>query len=89
MIRAFIFPGRPITNMYFTLFGYNPVRQGLLLLRDLKIAQYAYLSPRCAFTMVTTGIVTGAIVSYIIINSILSSLGDFFLNLEGTNIWSG
>jgi hypothetical protein len=89
MIGAFIFPGRPITNMYFTLFGYNSVHQGLLLLRDLKIAQYAHLSPRCAFTMVATGTVTGAIVSYIVMNSILSSLGEFFLNLEGTNVWSG
>lgn len=37
--------------MYFVLFGYNSVVQGQLLLRDLKFAQYAHLSPRCTFTV--------------------------------------
>jgi hypothetical protein len=38
-------------NMYFVLFGYNSVVQGQLLLKDLKFAQYAHLSPRCTFTV--------------------------------------
>jgi hypothetical protein len=41
--------------MYFVLFGYNSVVQGQLLLRDLKFAQYAHLSPRCTFTVQLVG----------------------------------
>jgi hypothetical protein len=37
--------------MYFVLFGYNSVSQGQLLLKDLKFAQYAHLSPRVTFIM--------------------------------------
>src|SRR6201990_1123103 len=51
MIAGYLHPGRPLANMYFVLFGYNSVYQGQLLLRDLKFAQYAHLSPRATFTM--------------------------------------
>jgi hypothetical protein len=30
-------PGKPVANMYFTLYGYNSVTQSLNLLRDLKL----------------------------------------------------
>jgi hypothetical protein len=89
LIAAYMFPARPITNMYFTLFGYQSIGQGFLLLRDLKMAQYAHLSPRCAFTMVTTGTITGALASYVVMNSIISSQEDQILGLDGTNAWSG
>ena len=51
MIGGYLHPGQPMANMYFCLFGYNSVVQGQLLLRDLKFAQYAHLSPRCTFVM--------------------------------------
>jgi OPT family oligopeptide transporter len=51
MLAGYLRPKSPIANMYFVLFGYNSVRQGQLLLRDLKFAQYAHLSPRATFTM--------------------------------------
>jgi OPT family oligopeptide transporter len=51
MIGGYLHPGEPMANMYFCLFGYNSVVQGQLLLRDLKFAQYAHLSPRCTFVM--------------------------------------
>jgi hypothetical protein len=51
MIGGYLHPGRPLANMYFVLFGFNSVQQGQLLLRDLKFAQYAHLSPQCTFTM--------------------------------------
>jgi hypothetical protein len=89
LMAAYLFPGRPITNMYFTLFGYQSVGQGFLLLRDLKIAQYAHLSPRCAFTMIITGTVVGALASYVVMNTILSHQEALILGLEGTNAWSG
>jgi hypothetical protein len=89
LMAAYLFPGKPITNMYFTLFGYQSVGQGFLLLRDLKMAQYAHLSPRCAFTMITTGTIVGSMASYVVMDTIISHQEAHILGLEGTNAWSG
>jgi OPT family oligopeptide transporter len=51
LLGGYLHPGKPVANMYFVLFGFNSVTQGELLLRDLKFAQYAKLSPRATFTM--------------------------------------
>jgi OPT family oligopeptide transporter len=51
IIGGYMRPGSPMANMYFALFGFNSVAQAQLLLKDLKFAQYAHLSPRCTFTM--------------------------------------
>jgi hypothetical protein len=74
---------------YFTLFGYNTVGQGLLLLQDLKLGQYAKLSPRCTFTMQMIGTLIGALLNYVLTITITSSQRDILLSIEGTHIWSG
>lgn len=56
-----------IANMYFTVFGFNGVQQGQLLLRDLKLAQNAHLSPKCTFTAQMIGCVIGAIFKYVLV----------------------
>ncbi|MCJ1312805.1 hypothetical protein MMC25_006481 [Agyrium rufum] len=89
MLGGYLHPGRPVANMYFTLFGYNSVAQGQLLLRDLKIAQYAKLPPRCTFTVQMTGTIVGALFNYIMMLSIVDNQRDILLSIEGTNIWSG
>ncbi|GAB7362576.1 hypothetical protein MBLNU230_g2891t1 [Neophaeotheca triangularis] len=89
LIGGYMHPGKPVANMYFVLFGYNSVVQGQLLLRDLKFAQYAHLSPRCTFTMQMTGTLVGAILSYIMMDSITTNQREILLSIEGTNIWSG
>lgn len=84
---------RPWLTVFLTnkqvLFGYNSVVQGQLLLRDLKFAQYAHLSPRCTFTMQMTGTLVGAVLSYIMMDSITTNQREILLSIEGTNIWSG
>ena len=37
MVGGAIIPGKPVANMYFTLYGYNTLTQSLNLLRDLKL----------------------------------------------------
>jgi hypothetical protein len=37
MVGGAIIPGKPVANMYFTLYGYNTQTQTLNLLRDLKL----------------------------------------------------
>jgi len=51
--------------MYFTLFGYNSVLQGISMVQDLKFGQYAKLPPRAIFSAQVTGTLIGAVVNYI------------------------
>ncbi|KAF9466638.1 OPT oligopeptide transporter protein-domain-containing protein [Collybia nuda] len=89
MIGGFIHPGKPMANMYFVLFSYNSVNQAQLLLRDLKIAQYTKLPPRAAFTAQVFGTLLGAILNFVLMNSIIDNQREILLSVEGTNIWSG
>ena len=89
MVGGYLHPGRPVANMYFTLFGYNSVVQGQLLLKDLKLAQYAKLSPKCTFTAQMFGTIIGAIFNYVMMVTITTNQRDNLLSIEGTNIWSG
>lgn len=49
MISGYLQPGRPISNMYFALYGYNSLVQGVYLAQDLKLGQYGHLAPRVTF----------------------------------------
>ncbi|KAF7312525.1 OPT oligopeptide transporter [Mycena indigotica] len=89
MIGGFIHPGKPVANMYFVLFSYNSVIQAQLLLRDLKIAQYTKLPPRAAFTAQILGTLFGAVLNFVLMNSIIDAQRPILLSVEGTNIWSG
>ncbi|KAF7966571.1 hypothetical protein HWV62_37847 [Athelia sp. TMB] len=89
MIGGFLHPGKPMANMYFVLFGYNSVSQGQLLLRDLKIAQYTKLPPRAAFTAQIIGTLFGAVLNFVLMNSIIDSQTPILLSPEGSNVWSG
>lgn len=89
MIGGYLHKGLPVANMYFVLYGYNTVTQANLLLRDLKIAQYAKLPPRAAFTAQIVGTLLGAILNFIMMNSIIDNQREILLSVQGTNIWSG
>jgi OPT oligopeptide transporter protein len=39
MLGGALIPGKPVANMYFTMYGYNPVLQALALLQDLKLVR--------------------------------------------------
>ncbi|EGN99901.1 hypothetical protein SERLA73DRAFT_106779 [Serpula lacrymans var. lacrymans S7.3] len=89
MIGGFLHPGKPMANMYFVLYSYNTVSQAQLLLRDLKIAQYAKLPPRAAFTAQIIGTLFGAVLNFVLMNSIIDNQREILLSVQGTNIWSG
>ncbi len=75
--------------MYFTVFGFNSIQQGQLLLRDLKLAQLAHLSPKATFTAQMTGCIVGAIFNYIMMISIVTNQREILTSIAGSNIWSG
>ncbi|KAG1832083.1 OPT oligopeptide transporter protein-domain-containing protein [Suillus variegatus] len=89
MIAGYLHNGRPMANMFFVLYSYNTVSQALLLLRDLKIAQYAKLPPRAAFIAQIIGTLLGAVLNYVLMNSIIDNEREILLSVQGTNIWSG
>ncbi|KAJ7473925.1 OPT oligopeptide transporter protein-domain-containing protein [Mycena galericulata] len=89
MIGGFLHPGEPVANMFFVLFGFNSVIQAQRLLKDLKIAQYTKLPPRAAFTAQVSGTLFGAVLNFVLMNSIIDNQREILLSIEGTNIWSG
>ncbi|GMM34355.1 hypothetical protein DASC09_016800 [Saccharomycopsis crataegensis] len=89
LIGAYIKPGYPLANMYFTLFGYNSVSQAFLMLQDLKQAEYMKLAPKSAFFAQLIGTAVGAIFNFIMMESIVNSKAEILLSIQGTAIWSG
>ncbi|KAH8662692.1 OPT oligopeptide transporter protein-domain-containing protein [Ilyonectria robusta] len=88
MIGGYLHPGQPLANMYFTLFGYNSVIQGISMVQDLKFGQYAKLPPKATFCAQVVGTLVGA-VNYIMMVEITTNQRDILLSIQGTNIWSG
>ncbi|KAF4618316.1 hypothetical protein D9613_011703 [Agrocybe pediades] len=72
MVGGAVIPGKPVANMYFTMYGYNPVVQSLALLRDLKMGQYAKLPPSVTFATQFIGTIIVRVFS-----SSSSSLANF------------
>ncbi|KAH9986323.1 OPT oligopeptide transporter protein-domain-containing protein [Russula compacta] len=89
MIGGFLFPGKPMANMFFVLYSYNSVNQGELLLRNLKIAQYTKLPPRGAFIAQLLGTFLGSNLNSVMSTSILTNQHAILKSVEGTDVWSG
>ncbi|EGO56086.1 hypothetical protein NEUTE1DRAFT_64387 [Neurospora tetrasperma FGSC 2508] len=89
MLAGYMFPGKPLANMYFTTYTYNGLSQGILLLRDLKLAQQNKLSPRATFTTQMIGCVIGALLNYVMMISIVKNQAPLLKSAEGSNVWSG
>jgi hypothetical protein len=89
MVAGYIHPGKPLANMYFTVFGFNGIQQGQWLSRDLKIAQLVHLAPKATFCAQMTGAIIGAIFNYIMMKTIVDNQAPILKSIEGSNIWSG
>ena len=89
MLAGYLFPGKPLANFYFTCYTYNTLQQGELLAKDMKLAQYAHLPPRCTYLVQVIGAVVGALFNWIMMISIVQNQSDILKSIQGTNIWSG
>ncbi|CAG8973878.1 hypothetical protein HYALB_00003656 [Hymenoscyphus albidus] len=49
LMAGYIWPGKPIANMYVKVYGYNAVRHGMDFIQDLKLGQYMKIPPRVLF----------------------------------------
>lgn len=89
MIGAYMVPRKPVANMMFTLYGSNSLVQAILMLGDLKLAQYVKLPPRATFVAQMLGSCVGAVLNWVMMNSIVTAQREVLLSVEGTSIWSG
>ncbi|KAE9975121.1 hypothetical protein BLS_002757 [Venturia inaequalis] len=89
MIGAYLIPGKPIANMYFATYSFNSLYQAKHMLSDLKLGQYAHLSPRCTFTMQMVGTTIGCLTSYVMMQKITTEKREILMAIQGTNVWSG
>ncbi|KAI0265053.1 oligopeptide transporter [Gloeopeniophorella convolvens] len=89
MIAGAINPGRPVANLYFSMWSHDVVSTSIGLAGDLKMGQYLKIPPRALFMTQLWGTIIGAIVNYVIMIAITSSQRDLLLDPNGNNIWSG
>lgn len=89
MIGGYIQPGHPVANMYFSLYGYNALRQGISFASGLKFGQYGHLAPRVTFAMQLLGTLVGTVLNYAMANTIIDNQADILKSVYGSNIWSG
>ncbi|QDS75836.1 hypothetical protein FKW77_001200 [Venturia effusa] len=89
MVGAYLVPRRPIANMYFAAYGFNSLQQAKHMLESFKVAQYAHLAPRCAFTVQIVGTAVGCLMSYLMMEKITTEKMGILKAVEGSNVWSG
>lgn len=89
LIAAYIHPGKPIANMYASLYGYYSPLQTLAMLSDQKLGQYAKVPPRSTFTAQFMGTVVGATLNYVLYVSIINQHREIMIDPLGTRTWAG
>ncbi|OKL61431.1 hypothetical protein UA08_03142 [Talaromyces atroroseus] len=89
MLAGYMFPGRPLANFYFTCFTYNATSQAQLLAKDLRLAQYSHLPPRITFVLQIIGCLVGALMNWVMMETIVSAQTPALESIQGTSIWSG
>ncbi|KAF8888579.1 oligopeptide transporter [Infundibulicybe gibba] len=89
MVAGAINPGRPVANLYFSMWSHDVVSTSINLAGDLKMGQYLKIPPRVMFLTQVWGTILGAIVNYVVMISIVDAQRDILLSPTGTNVWSG
>ncbi|KAH9890519.1 oligopeptide transporter [Cubamyces lactineus] len=89
MVAGAINPGRPVANLYFSMWSHDVVSTSINLAGDLKIGQYTKIPPRQMFLTQVWGTILGAAVNYVVMVSVVDAQREILLDPRGTNIWSG
>ncbi|KZT71957.1 OPT superfamily oligopeptide transporter [Daedalea quercina L-15889] len=89
MVAGAINPGRPVANLYFSMWSHDVVGTSIGFAGDLKVGQYLKIPPRAMFATQVWGTIVGAAVNYAVMISIVDAQRDILLDPEGTNVWSG
>nr|CAG8578416.1 4645_t:CDS:10 [Entrophospora candida] len=91
MICGYIFPGRPIANVYFKSYSYMAMYQCLSFVSDLKLGLYMKIPPKALFVAQVWGTFVGAFINYWTLQLILDSKRDFLdgTRRDPTGQWTG
>ncbi|TFY79230.1 hypothetical protein EWM64_g4787 [Hericium alpestre] len=89
MIAGSVNPGRPVANLYFSMWSHDVVSTSISLAGDLKIGQYLKIPPRIMFIMQLWGAIIGCFVNYAVMISITTAQADLLLDPQGNTVWSG
>ncbi|KAH9983191.1 OPT oligopeptide transporter protein-domain-containing protein [Russula compacta] len=83
MIAGAINPGRPVANLYFSMWSHDVVATSIGLASDLKLGQYLKIPPRVMFLTQIWGTIV------VVMIAITRSQRELLLEPNGNNIWSG
>lgn len=61
-IMGYVYPGRPVANMCFKVYGYISMKQALSFLQDFKLGHYMKIPPRTMFMAQVVGTLISALV---------------------------
>ncbi|KAM3206710.1 hypothetical protein ACQJBY_062069 [Aegilops geniculata] len=61
-IIGYLYPGRPVANMCFKVYGYISMHQALMFLQDFKLGHYMKIPPRTMFMAQVVGTLIAAFV---------------------------
>jgi len=89
MVAGALNPGRPVANLYFSMWSHDVVATSINLAGDLKIGQYLKVPPRVMFLTQVYGTILGCIINYVVMVSIVDAQREILLEPQGTNVWSG
>ncbi|KAF8182044.1 oligopeptide transporter [Pholiota molesta] len=82
MVAGAINPGRPVANLYFSMWSHDVVATSINLAGDLKMGQYLKIPP-------VWGTILGAVINYVVMVSVVDAQREILLDPIGTNVWSG
>jgi OPT family oligopeptide transporter len=63
LVAGYVFPGRPIANMTFKVFGYMTMSKGLSFAGDLKLGHYMHVPPIMLFSVQVVATLWGGLVN--------------------------
>ncbi|KAF8635447.1 hypothetical protein AX15_000427 [Amanita polypyramis BW_CC] len=89
MVAGAVNPGRPVANLYFSMWSHDVISTSINLAGDLKIGQYLKIPPRVMFLTQVWGTLLGVAINYVVMVSIVTAQREVLLEPEGTNVWSG
>ncbi|PLW21798.1 hypothetical protein PCANC_02927 [Puccinia coronata f. sp. avenae] len=91
LTAGLLFPGKPLANVVFKVYGYMTMHQCLDLAADLKLGIYAKIPPKDMFISQVLGTAIGGVVNYIFIRLVIADKREY---LDGsiadpTGQWTG
>jgi len=89
MIAGAAHPGKPVANLYFSMWSHDVITTATALGGDLKLGQYLKIPPRVMFLTQVWGTLIGCFVNYAVMASITTHQREVLLDPQGTNVWSG